>query len=147
MADPFSIVATVIGLTGTAIKVSRLISQFTKDLGGAWDALHAVSNELSLLCKVFNRLERSLKEDFDSAPPFPTEMSRELREVLDSCVNVLRQLEQIVVKFIEKKRKSGLRDIQNRIKWVFEEKNISKIRVSLEAHKETLNTTLLITLK
>ena len=149
MADPFSIVATVIGLTGTAIKVSRLIYDFTSDLGRAWGALHAVSNELSLLCTVFNRLERSLREDFDCAPPFPVGMSRELREVLDSCVNVLRQLEQIVIRFIgEKRRKGGgLRDLQNRVKWVFEEKNIARIRASLEAHKETLNVTLLITLK
>ncbi|RFU34004.1 hypothetical protein B7463_g2338, partial [Scytalidium lignicola] len=131
---------------GTAIKVSKLIYDFTKDLGEAWGALVAVSNELSLLRKVFDRLERSLKEDFDSVPPFPTEMSRELSEVLNSCMNVLQQLERIVIKFIEKKRKGGLRDIQNRVKWVFEEKNISKIRVSLEAHKETLNITLMITL-
>ncbi|KAH8807348.1 ankyrin repeat-containing domain protein [Xylogone sp. PMI_703] len=146
MADPFSIVATVIGLTGTAIKVSRLIYEFTKDLGEAWGALIALSNEISLLRTVFDRLERSLKEDFDSVPPFPTDMSRELGDVLNSCMNVLQELERIVIKFIEKKRKGGLRDIQNRVRWVFEEKNISRIRVSLEAHKETLNITLMFTL-
>jgi hypothetical protein len=112
MADPFSIVATVIGLAATGAKGSKLIYNFTSEVINAPSSLQAVSNELSVLCKVFNRLELSLKEDFDFVPPFSEDMSRELREVLNSCRAVFNQLERTVIKFLEKKKKGGLYDFQ-----------------------------------
>ena len=78
-----------------------------------------------------------------SEPDLNAQQKKELREIADSCLNVLRMLEQILDKYGELKSGSGLvgnrmKRVWKRLKW--EPEDIKELRSRTVANVTLLNT-------
>jgi hypothetical protein len=136
-ADPFSIFATVSGLVALAASVSKQVYSFAADVKDAPEGIDSLSKEVDGMALVLNRLEASLKDDFDRTYPFSLGSANDLRPVLDNCRHVFKRIN----RKLEKYKKENLLD---RIMFVFSDKDFAKLQRALEAHKQTLSITLIL---
>jgi Fungal N-terminal domain of STAND proteins len=136
-ADPFSIFATVSGLVALSASVAKQVYSVAADVKGAPQGIDSLSKEVDGMALVLNRLEASLKDDFNKTYPFSLGSTNDLRPVLKNCRDVLEGID----KKLEKYKKEKLLD---RIMFVFSDKDFAKLRRALEAHKQTLSITLIL---
>lgn len=136
-ADPFSIFATVSGLVALAASLSKQVYSVAADVKHAPEGIDSLSKEVESMSLVLNRLETSLKDDFDKKYPFSLGSAEDLRPVLKNCERVFKGLNSK----LEKYKKENILD---RIKFVFSDKDFAKLQRALEAHKQTLSITLIL---
>jgi hypothetical protein len=144
--DPVSIIGTVTGLVVLGANLSLQVTNFVSDVKDAPKAIKALSGELSDMCSILKQLEISLEKP-DSGPIFPPELTKDLHNVLFSCRKVLDRLQALMKKFTAYGNKASWQTIPRNLQFLFKEKDITKIQRSLEAHKDTLKITLLLTVK
>jgi hypothetical protein len=145
MASQSSIVGTISALTSLGGRISQQITDFLNHASDPLADLSDVSVELSELCSVLSKLEGSLRHNFNSIPPFPPGVTRDLTAVLNNCMKDLAHLQTVVQKFIEHENEGTLAAVWKNWRFLFADKDLAKIRDSLVAHKGTLNITLSLT--
>ncbi|RPA80809.1 hypothetical protein BJ508DRAFT_122684 [Ascobolus immersus RN42] len=84
--------------------------------------------------------------------PFPDDYSQDLQKVLESCADVFTRIEELFKKFdiptpASPNLRSGMAQFKNRIRWMVYSNDFAKLRAVVEAHKGTLNVTLLLLVK
>jgi hypothetical protein len=119
MADPFSIATGCVALAGTIVKVSTSITGFVKAFRAARSGLDAVSRELGSLQTA-------------SKNGFPDTLQRQIEGIIFNCSKVLEEIGHT----LEKYDKLGNR---RAAEWAFSGcADVTKLRLSLEAHKTAL---------
>lgn len=139
MADPLSLVSAIVGLTAVGTKIFNQLYQFIDSFRSAPSNIVSLARELEELCSILTRLESTLNNGVRHEV-----LWLGLRDVLESCVKRFSQLEALVKVY-------GIRPGDRKIywqwkkwRWTFQEKEVAGLRVQLEAHKATLNITLLL---
>src|SRR5690606_34235184 len=84
--------------------------------------------------------------------PFPEDYAQDLQKVLESCADVFTRIEELFKKFdiptpASPNLRSGMAQFKNRIRWMVYSSDFAKLRAVVEAHKGTLNVTLLLLVK
>lgn len=139
MADPLSLVSAIVGLTAVGTKLFNQLYQFIESFRSAPSNVLSLARELEDLCSILTRLESTLNSGVRHEV-----LWLGLRDVLESCVKRFSQLEMLV-------KACGIRGGDGRFvrqwkkwRWTFQEKEVTALRIQLEAHKATLNITLLL---
>jgi len=97
------------------------------------------------ICQILNSLQESLNEHFKSQQPFPQKAIPELTKILSQTLGDFAQLQSLLHKFMEYEKGGTFAMLQKTWRLVFADKDIAKIRNSLQANKGTLTMTMLLT--
>ena len=145
MTDPLSVIVSITSLVAVGTQLTIKIKDLSDGFRDAPKEIADMSRQLSTLCGILGRLERILKQDFDSHPPFPPDSVGDLSGVLECCMKIFIRLQGLVQKFNAYKQESVLTRFRKQLRWVLSEKELAKLCTALEAHKATLNVTLVLT--
>jgi hypothetical protein len=127
MGDPFSIATGCVALIGTIVKVSTSVTGFIKAFRVARSDLDAVSRELSSLQTILE-----LIADDASKNAFPDTLQRQIEGIVSNCSQVLEEIGFTLEKYD---------NLGNRraAEWALSgSADVTKLRLSLEAHKTAL---------
>jgi hypothetical protein len=94
---------------------------------------------------ILNSLEDSLKEHFKTRQPFPERAIPELTKVLAKSWDDFQHLQNLLQKFMDYEKGGAFARLQKTWRSVFADKDIAKVRGSLQANKGALNMTMLLT--
>jgi len=128
--DPLSITATCIGLASTITRTSLVVIGFVKDVRAARSDLDVVSRELLSLKTVLELLADDI--DDSSSRSIPQTLQNQIAGIVRNCTGVVVDIEQTL-----KKHEGG--KVNRAAKWVASGKSdVSRLQLSLEAHKSAL---------
>jgi hypothetical protein len=126
--DPLSITVACVSLSITIAKTSLSVTVFVRAVRAVRSALDGVSRELASLTTILELLAEDAK-DIDN---FPETLRKNITGILSNCEHVLVELQRLVTKY----DKSG---IIAGTKWTLAgTEDVSKLQMSLEAHKSAL---------
>jgi hypothetical protein len=97
------------------------------------------------ISQILNSLEDSLKEHFKTRQPFPERAIPELTKVLAKTWDDFQHLQNLLQKFMDYEKGGAFARLQKTWRSVFADKDISKVRMSLQANRGALNMTMLLT--
>jgi len=97
------------------------------------------------ICQILNSLEGSLQEHFKSKQPFPQKAIPELVKVLEKTLGDFTQLQYLLQKFMQYEMGGTFATLQKTWRLFFADKDIAKVRSSLQASKGALTMTMLLT--
>ena len=97
------------------------------------------------ISQILNSLEDSLKEHFKTRQPFPERAIPELTKVLAKTWDDFQHLQNLLQKFMDYEKGGAFARLQKTWRSVFADKDIAKVRLSLQANKGALNMTMLLT--
>ena len=96
------------------------------------------------ISQILNSLEDSLKEHFKTRQPFPERAIPELTKVLAKTWDDFQHLQNLLQKFMDYEKGGAFARLQKTRRSVFADKDIAKVRLSLQANKGALNMTMLL---
>ena len=148
MADPLSIIASVVAITAAAIRSSKTLFELVDDIKGGPEEIKSISRDTHSFYSIIFSLNATLEDtsirDAVSGDDAMLEMIGNLTRPLSNCEAVLVEL---MVK-IQKQLKLGSDGRGNRmsatnVEWgLFTKSEIRGLQLRLEAAKSTLNSAL-----
>jgi Fungal N-terminal domain of STAND proteins len=150
MADPLSIVTSVIGIVAFAAQVGSSIKDFTDSYRGTDLELTAIVAELSTLSSVLTSLQAAygeveelnangakttskwkplLSHQQNSRTVRQGQADRPLKEVLDGLNRSMKQLDDVVKRSGEQMAKGGLYKVRVKALWLKTAKGIEKVKL------------------
>jgi hypothetical protein len=128
--DPLSITLGCVTHIGTITKLSVSISAFVHEVRSARIELDDVARELLSLKTILELLQEDLSDTTSTS--IPVTLRVQTMRVISNCNTVAIEIENVLEKH------SGSR-IDKSVKWtLFGKGDVSKLRLSLEAHKSAL---------
>ncbi|PVH69029.1 hypothetical protein DL98DRAFT_186622 [Cadophora sp. DSE1049] len=128
--DPLSITVACIGLVATVTKTSLVVGGFVKDVRAARSDLDGVSRELLSLKTVLELLADDVTDSPNEA--LPQTLQKQIAGIITNCTGVVVDIEETI------KKHEG-RKVTKAAQWAaFGQKDMEKLRSSLEAHKSAL---------
>lgn len=123
---------------GDFLTVSQLALRVYSAYKGAPDELRNISDEINSLHDVVNKVQ----SQFEGSSPGPEDKEK-LKKVLQGCQNVLKDLDELLVKYEAmtsdtNKNGLGVGRVVDRVKWGQE--NITELRARLTSNTTLLNT-------
>ena len=128
--DPLSISLACITLIGAICQTSIVVTNFVRDVRGVKNELDGVSRELQSLKVVLEILADDTKDG--SKGPLPETLKRQIAGIVKNCMGVVAEIE------LTLKRHEGT-GLAKAARWTaIGQGDISKLQLSLEAHKSAL---------
>lgn len=131
MAELIGLITSIVGLAELTINVSLQSVDFVRNVRYAPKAVSALSEEARNLHSVLKHLEESLKDVEKSGRRVPTTSIEDVYSVLVQCKSTLEVIQRKLKTFENP-------DLLDRVKFVFAEKSIAKLNLTIEGHKATL---------
>jgi hypothetical protein len=126
--DPLSITTACVALTTTIAKTSLTVTTFVRSVRAARSDLDGISRELASL----TTLLELIAEDTADINALPETLRKQIARILSNCQVLLLEIQRLV----EKYSGSG---VINGSKWTLAgSEDVTKLRLSLEAHKSAL---------
>jgi hypothetical protein len=97
------------------------------------------------ICKIIGSLRDSLEEHFQTNQPFPERAISELMKVLSRTAEDYEKLQSLLAKFVDYEKGGVKGKMQKTWKMLFADKDVAKVRSSLQEHKGALRMTMLLT--
>lgn len=143
MADPVSLLASLVTLITTGAQVSVLLNDFINNLDSAQSEIRDLARALNDLCLVLSRL-KTIFDGGNNAAVGHELLLRDFRGVLESCMEKLNRLHNLV-----RDHKVTISDrfcnrSWKKLQWALHGKEVIRLMNQLEAHKSTLSITLLM---
>jgi len=142
MADPLSIVAGVISITGAAIQVAKSLTDLATSVKNAPTEIAAIQEEAQAFYNLILSLEASLKDpNIVAIVQQDANMTRTVRDIknpLDHCVDVLDKVEPKLRSHLKPTGDGNWRVSNMDVKWYFMKSDITGLLARLESRKATL---------
>lgn len=145
MGDQDSLLRTTSASTILGNKISMKMVEFLNKVKDQPVGFRDLGLDFLSICQILNSLEESLKEHFRTNQPFPKQAIPELLKVLTKTVDDFTQLQSLLQKFMDYEKGGTFAKLQKTWRLVFADKDIAKIRGSLQANRGALNMTMLLT--
>ncbi|OIW24913.1 hypothetical protein CONLIGDRAFT_75540 [Coniochaeta ligniaria NRRL 30616] len=135
--DPLSIASGCAGIMGAIVKTSSTIREFVRDVREARGQLSTTAQQLTELEMTISLI----KDDHDAesgsfAEHMPDSVTKQTATVIQSCRDVLGELDTVMDKYHPRKHRTPL-------KWAFKGKDeVAALNKQLEAHSRTLQMSL-----
>jgi len=97
------------------------------------------------ISQILNSLEDSLQSHFKTQQPFPRQAIPELSRILEKTLEDFKSLQGLLQKFMDYERGGTFARLQKTWRLVFADKEIAKVRGSLQTNKGALTMTMLLT--
>ena len=127
MADPLSVIASVIAVAGAAESLGKTLILF-RSFKNAPDEILALNNELSDFTMIVRHVEAHILSEQDAIQPSPR--LEYMIDLAKRAQDKLLQLDKIMQKLL-KQEKSHSQRSSMRFHWVFEKSKISSLRMDL----------------
>lgn len=128
--DPFSITTGCVGLIGALLTTGLAISNFIQDFRETAEDFVIITRELSELRTLASAIQRDCKDSI------PEEFRPQIVGILKNCDGVVLDIQAL----LDKHKAEGTKGAA---KWALVgKKEVAKLQVSLEAHRNTLSLTL-----
>jgi len=95
--------------------------------------------------QIVNALDESLKEHFKTKQPFPRQAVPELTRLLAKTLDDFKTLQSLLQKFTDYEKGGVSARLQKTWRQLFADKDIAKVRASLQANKGALMMAMLLT--
>ena len=138
MAEPFSIISGVFGLSAIAVKVIISLSGYVDSVRGAKAEVQAVSVDISTLHAVLGELKIQMDEYPDAEANLATDSKSAVKRVLEHCKTTLLGLERMVDKAQIVATESGTERIVKTVWWKFKDGEIKGFKDLLREDKANL---------
>jgi hypothetical protein len=127
--DPLSITASILALVGAVTKTSTAVTKFARSVRDAREELTATCRELANLRMALELLRSDYNEEGISARmPATSGMATRIHSVLESCVDIMADLDSLVAKYDSKQ-----------MRWAISGKDkVISVNAQLTAHTKTL---------
>jgi hypothetical protein len=140
MAEPVSLIASIIGLVTAGKTFSECIYTLSETIDSARADLTSIADDIKVFCSVLNHLRSILKRR-----KCPKEFLKDIEVIVGKCKRVFSQINTIVGK-MQKRCNSEKVDIVTGCKWHYKKSEVQKLKVSLESLKTTLQLMLMVLL-
>jgi hypothetical protein len=141
MADPLSVIASVIGVASAGITISTTLHNLVDRFGTAFDDIEVISSDLNgfsiVLREVGNKLNVPNSQRIASDP-----LIEGLRNLMETCKVLFVDIRRMIGKVYGDK----ITQFKTKARWIFREAKIRGIKATLECQKTTLNLMLQILL-
>lgn len=127
MADPLSIIASIVGVAVASAQLANKVHDFTDKYRNAPAQMHAIDSEMSHLSSIFNLLADVLKEGSGAYKP---QVLSDAKDILGRVKNIQDEIKKMM------KKNSGLRA---RMKWVMSAGKVAELLDRIEALKSSLS--------
>jgi hypothetical protein len=97
------------------------------------------------ICQILSSVAESLNEHFRTNQPFPDRAIPELTKVITKTTQDFTQLQTLLQKFMDFEKGGTLAKLQKTWRLIFADKDIAKVRTSLQENRGALNMTMLLT--
>lgn len=144
MADRDILLSTVSSATQLGNDISLKMVEFLNTVKDQPAGFRDLGLDFLSICSILNSLEDSLKEHFKTNQPFPHEAIPELIKVLKKTLDDFTQLKALLQKFMDYERGGAVAMLQKTWRMVFADKDIAKVRTSLQANSGALTMTILL---
>lgn len=144
MADRDILLSTVSSATQLGNDISLKMVEFLNTVKDQPAGFRDLGLDFLSICSILNSLEGSLKEHFKTNQPFPHEAIPELIKVLKKTLDDFTQLKALLQKFMDYERGGAVAMLQKTWRMVFADKDIAKVRTSLQANSGALTMTILL---
>ena len=134
--DPISIASGIVSLSASAFKLAVALDQLIEDCKAVDEEMTTLQAELRNLSAVLKRLQNYV-EGPGLSSVLPRDLIMDLGPIIQATKATFLRLEDL----FHRLQKGGL-GMVNRFRWVYNAKDMSKLKTDLSAHKLTLNMTL-----
>lgn len=138
MADPFSIVAGVFGLSAIAVKVIISLSGYVDSVRGAKAEVQALSVDISTMHAILGELKIQMDEYPDAEANLASDSKNAVKRVLERCKTTLLGLERMVDKAQIVATESGMERMVKTVRWKFKDDEIKRFKELLREDKANL---------
>lgn len=129
MADPLSIAASVLTVSGVGITLSSKLYPLISDLRGAPRQIEDVASDI----KLFSCALKELGGVLDSQQRVHSRNFVDVvGEIVARCQKTFKEIEEVITE------KKGDSSFFNRLKWFFQKENVKSLRATLESLRSTL---------
>lgn len=135
--DPLSITSGCVGIMGAIVKTSSTIREFVRDVRESRSQLGGTAHQLAELEMTISLVKDDHNAENGSfADHMPESVTRQTATVIQSCRDVLDELDTTMDKYNPRKHRTPL-------KWAFKGKDeVAALNKQLEAHPRTLQISL-----
>ena len=128
--DPLSISGGCLGIVANISTIVRDISKFISYVKEASKDMADVGGDLSALSISLTALSEDAKLNAETIPP---DVAENIMSAVNQCGSVVAEISSLL-------QKMGTGKTPRKLQWVaFGRSDVAKLRLSLEAHKATLN--------
>jgi hypothetical protein len=145
MADADSLLKITNETTVLGNTISIKMVQFINEVKDQPAGFQNLGLDFLGISQILNALEERLKEHFKTKQPFPRQAIPELTKVLSKTLEDFENLRSLLLKFMDYEKGGPFARLQKTWRLVFADKDIAKVRSSLQANKGALNMTMLLT--
>jgi hypothetical protein len=138
MADPLSLVASLVTLLSTGIKLSKTISQTVDLIKHSPKHIKMISADLKGLYHVLGILYSVISSDDTRAGVLHSAVSDSLETTLSNIIQIFKELQMLVNSFVETRNRAD----PNKwavVKYAWKAEEVEAWRKQLVNHKLTLN--------
>ncbi|KAL1635667.1 hypothetical protein SLS58_010170 [Diplodia intermedia] len=138
MADPLSIVGSIVGIAATGVSVSLTLYQFAEEVGSAAKDAKQIGSEISNFCFILRILASTLEEADAASVLHCKDVAEKMNE---RCLGMFVEIIELVH---ELQRHVGIpgesgSKWSKRIRWALQKPRIMYLRASLDTYKATLS--------
>ena len=138
MADPFSIISGVFGLSAIAVKVIISLSGYVDSVRGAKAEVQALSVDISTVHAVLGELKIQMDEYLDAEANLARDSKNAVKRVLEHCKSTLLGLERMVDKAQIVATESGMERMVKTVRWKFKDGEVKRFKELLREDKANL---------
>ena len=138
MAEPFSIVSGVFGLSAIAVKLIVSLSGYVDSVRGAKAEVQALSVGISTVHAVLGELKIQMDEYPDAEANLTSDSKNAVKRVLEHCKTTLLGLEQMVDKAQIVATESGMERMVKTVRWKFKDGETKTFKELLREDKANL---------
>ena len=155
MADPITVIGAVsafASLVELCFGICKSLNQLREDFAEAYEGFTSIKTEVEVFTSILQQITDTLKEGRERGIELQVKTGEGLHNILINCTTLLLGLRKILAKFrdfsdlVGQGRPTSILVIKMRLRWMMEERKITKIQMSLKKQKDTLNTQLLVVL-
>ncbi len=131
MADPLSVVASIVAISSAAVQISKTLYKVADALVGTNSEIESIASEVETFSDVLEDLREILDEAEDIITP---KALKHANTLLSKCKGVFETIQQMLAPYKDIDRISFWHSIQ----WNFKRERVKPMRCRLEALKSTL---------
>jgi hypothetical protein len=145
MADSEMLLNATDDTTVLGNAISLKMVSFIEDVKDQPAGFRDLGLDFLSICQILNALSSSLSSHFSTGQAFPRQAVPELMQVLTKTKEDFKQLQSLLEKFMDYEKGGAFARLQKTWRIMFADKDIAKVRASLQASKGALTMTMLLT--
>jgi hypothetical protein len=145
MADTDSLLAETSETTTLGNNISLNMVSFMDSVKDQPAGFRDLGLDFLAVSQIVNALGESLKEHFRTKQPFPRQAVPELTRLLANTLKDFKTLQNLLQKFMDYEKGGVAARLQKTWRQFFADKDIAKVRISLQANKGALTMAMLLT--